>query len=103
MTPTYALLPEAEADLRTIIRYTRAEWGDAQTRNYVAQLTRCIETVAEGKRTGKDLSEIHPGLRMVRCQHHYIFCLPRANAIALVVAILHERMDLITRVADRLK
>ena len=102
MTPRYVLLPEAEADLRAIIHYTRAEWGDAQTRNYVAKLTRCIENIAGGGRTGKDLSDIHPGLRVFHCQHHYIFCLPRENAAALVVAILHERMDLMTRLADRL-
>jgi len=66
------LLPEAEADLRAIIRYTRAEWGDAQTRNYVAKLTRCIENIAGSERTGMDLSDIHPGLRVVHCQHHYI-------------------------------
>lgn len=103
MTRAYVLLPEAEADLRAIIRYTRAQWGDAQTRSYVATLTRCIEDIADGERTAKDLSGIHPGLRMVHCQHHYIFCLPRENAAALVVAILHERMDLMTRLADRLK
>ncbi|WP_228765665.1 type II toxin-antitoxin system RelE/ParE family toxin [Sphingopyxis solisilvae] len=66
-------------------------------------MTRCIEKIVDGKQAGKDLSEIHPGLRAVHCQHHYIFCLPRENAAALIVAILHERMDLMTRVAGRLK
>jgi len=42
-------------------------------------------------------------LRMVRCEHHYIFCLPRDDAPALVVAIFHERMDLMARLADRLE
>ncbi len=103
MTPAYVLLPDAEADLRTIIRYSRAQWGDAQTRNYVAKLTRCIETIVGGERATKDVSDLYPGLRMVHCQHHYIFCLPRENDAALVVAIFHERMDLMTRLADRLK
>lgn len=103
MTPAYVLLAGAEADLRTIIRYTRAQWGDAQSRNYVAKLTRCIEHVAKGERASRDVSDLYPGLRMVHCQHHYIFCLPRENAAALVVAIFHERMDLMARLADRLK
>ena len=40
---------------------------------------------------------------MLHCEHHYIFCLQRDDAPALVVAILYERMDLMRRVADRLK
>jgi len=103
LTPAYVLLPDAEADLRAIVRYTRAQWGDAQTRSYVAKLTRCIETIAGGERPTKDLSDLYPGLRMVHCQHHFIFCLPRDDAAALVVAIFHERMDLMTRLANRLK
>ncbi|WP_232316649.1 hypothetical protein [Candidatus Burkholderia verschuerenii] len=40
---------------------------------------------------------------MGRSEHHCIFCLPREDAPALVVAIVHERMDLMARLADRLK
>jgi plasmid stabilization system protein ParE len=40
---------------------------------------------------------------MARCEHHYIFCLPRSDAPALVVAIFHEKMDLMTRLAGRLE
>ena len=36
------------------------------------------------------------------CEHHYVFCLPRETAPALIVAIFHERMDLMARLADRL-
>jgi plasmid stabilization system protein ParE len=42
----------------------------------------------------RELDALYPGLRMTRCEHHYIFCLPRKNAPALIVAIFHERMDL---------
>lgn len=48
------------------------------------------------------MSALYPALRMARCEHHYVFCLPRENAPALIVAIFHERMDLMTRLADRL-
>lgn len=61
----YILTAEAESDLRSVIRYTRAQWGGAQVRRYV-------------------------------------FCLPREHAPALIVAILHERMDLMKRLVDRL-
>jgi plasmid stabilization system protein ParE len=101
VTSVYVLTAAAEADLRSIIRYTRQHWGNAQTRRYIAQLTTGFEQIAGGQ--GKDMSSLHPGLLMARCQHHYLFCLPRPDAPALIVAILHERMDLMARLADRLR
>ncbi|CAM3063176.1 Plasmid stabilization protein ParE [Komagataeibacter xylinus] len=59
-------------------------------------------SLVEGHSAFKDMSTLCPGLRMVQVDHHYIFCLPREGAPALVVAILHERMDLLTRLAGRL-
>lgn len=39
---------------------------------------------------------------MIRCEHHYVFALRREGEALLVVALLHERMDLATRLAARL-
>lgn len=50
----------------------------------------------------RDMSDLYPALRMLHCEHHYVFCLPRVSDPSLIVAILHERMDVVTRVADRL-
>jgi len=49
------------------------------------------------------MTALYPALRMVHCEHHYIFCLPRDDAPVLVVAIFHERMDLMTRLVERLE
>lgn len=103
MTVTYVLSSAAEADLRDIIRYTRKEWSDAQTRSYVKKLTRGIERVVAAQGAFKDMTVLYPGLHMIRCEHHYIFCLPRNAVPALIVAIFHERMDLMVRLADRLE
>lgn len=102
MTAPYALTAAAEDDLRSIIRYTRKQWGDAQVRSYIAKLERGIVRLATGKGPFKEISELHPTLRMVRCEHHYIFCLPREHEPALIVAIFHERMDLLMRLESRL-
>lgn len=98
----YALTSDAEADLRGIIRHTRKEWGAAQVRSYVAKLEAGITRVAAGQGAFRELDALYPALRVARCEHHYIFCLPRENAPALIVAILHERMDLMARLAGRL-
>ena len=102
MTRPYILTKAAEADLREVIRYTRHQWGAAQARRYVGQLQNCAEALAAGDGRHRDMGDLHPGLRMLHCEHHYIFCLPRPDAPALIVAILHERMDLLARVAGRL-
>jgi plasmid stabilization system protein ParE len=102
VTRSYVLTLSAAADLRDITRYTRKQWGDDQTRTYIAKLEQSAETLAKGGSFYKDLSFLHPGLRMVLCAHHYVFCLPRDAAPALVIAILHERMDLMVRVKLRL-
>lgn len=97
------LTEAAEADLRDIIRYTRRQWGDAQVRHYIGALERGIARLAAGEGVLKDMSALHPALRMAHCEHHYIFCLPRRDAPVLIVAIFHERMDLMTRLSVRLE
>ncbi|MCC4635544.1 type II toxin-antitoxin system RelE/ParE family toxin [Xanthomonas dyei] len=92
----YVLTDAAEADLRGIIRYTSAPWGQAQVRRYIAA------RLAAGEGPFKDLSALYPALRMSQCMHDYVFCLPREHAPSLIVAILHERMDLMVRLAGRL-
>lgn len=98
----YVLTDSAEADLRDIVRYTRGRWGEAQARSYIAKLERGIERLAAGDGPFRDVSDIYPRLRMGRCEHHYLFCLPRDDAPSLVVALFHERMDSIARLAGRL-
>lgn len=102
-THGYLLTDAAEADLREIIRHTRKHWGDTQVRRYTARLEQGIARLAGRQGAVKDMSALYPALCMAHCEHHYIFCLPRENAPALIVAILHERMDLMVRLADRLK
>ena len=99
----YVLTTAAESDLRGIVRYTRKQWGDAQVRRYIAALEQGITNLADGRGAFKDMNALFPGLRMGWYEHHYVFCLPRDEAPALIVAIFHERMDLMTRLADRLK
>ncbi|WP_246856824.1 hypothetical protein [Brenneria corticis] len=48
------------------------------------------------------MSELWPTLRMAHCEHHDVFFLPRDNEPMLVVAIFHQRMDLMARLAERL-
>ncbi len=103
MKAVFAFHPAAEAELREIVRYTGKLWGEAQARKYAAKLHGCIQALANDKKPYKDMSGLYPAIRMAHCEHHYVFCLPRPDAPALVVAILHERMDIVARLEHRLK
>lgn len=103
MTPAYVLTATAATELRDIVSYTYTRWGDRQAGLYSAKLLNCMNAVATGRGIFRDMDALHPGLRMIRCQRHYIFCLMRENGPALIVALLHERMDLMMRLAERLE
>lgn len=102
MTRTYALSKGAVADLQEITRYTLQQWGEAQCRSYLAAIEVKAEALAQGEGFFKEMDIILPGLRMAICGSHYIFCMPRQNAPALILAVLHERMDMLARLKGRL-
>jgi len=98
----YELTPAAEADLREIARYTLRQWGARQQRRYARQLEVCFRGIADGSLRSRDFSERHPQLRVTRCQHHYVFFLHPEGQKPHIIAVLHEHMDLLTRIRGRL-
>jgi len=98
----HILTEAAECDLRDIIRYTAKQWGQAQARHYMGNLKRDILSLAEGHGTFKIMNMLYPELRMARSGRHYIFCLPRKGRPPMIVAVLHERMDVLQRLAGRI-
>jgi plasmid stabilization system protein ParE len=68
----------------------------------MAELEQRATALARGQGVFKDMSPLLPGLRVAACGSHFIFCLPRPDAPALVLAILHERMDIMARLKSRL-
>lgn len=59
--------------------------------------------LAQEPERGRDMGDLVEGLRMIREGRHCIFGLPRTGAPVLIVAILHERMNLLQHLADRLR
>ena len=103
MIRTHVYAPAAAADLREIARYTTKQWGVAQARSYIKQIDDAAAAVASGQGVFRTPSELQPGLLVATSGKHYIFCLPRQGQPALILAVLHERMDLIARLRDRLR
>lgn len=102
MTQSYVLSEAAAADLREIVRYTLANWGEEPCRAYVAALARTSQELATGQGVFKSMETLLAGLRVAKSGKHYVFCVPQQGRPALILAILHERMDLISRLNGRL-
>ena len=58
--------------------------------------------MAEEPLRGRIFLPHRPELRVARCQYHYAFYLLRAKQSPLILAVFHERMDLMQRLRDRL-
>lgn len=96
----YYLTQSAREDLIDIWLYTQESWGEAQADNYQDALHLCCARIAADHVQTKPV----PGLERVRshhCRHHYLFFI-KQDAAVTIVAVLHERMNLIERLHDRL-
>lgn len=97
----YALV--AQTDLEEIVRYTARQWGVAQAKLYAGQLDEAVSDLANGQGTFKSWDELLHGLRVKAVGSHFVFCVIRPGKPALVLAILHQRMDLMARLRKRLE
>ncbi len=97
---TYRFTPSAYEDLIDIWLYTQETWGEAQADLYQDTLHQCCERIAGGEVQARSLPEIER-IRSRRCQHHYLFFVEQDRGI-VIVAVLHERMNLIERLRERL-
>jgi toxin ParE1/3/4 len=99
----YELTLDAENDLREIARYTTRTWGVAQTRKYKAALLRGFTGIAKETVHSRQPLPHRPDVRSCRCEHHYVFSIHEEDEKPVIVAVLHENMDLIERLRERLE
>jgi toxin ParE1/3/4 len=90
-------------DWRGIAEYTRDRYGNDQVHKYMSGLIDCIHSAAKNQGRYKDHKFGRRNIRIKHCQKHYIFMLLRKKQVPLIIAIYHERMDLMARVKSRLK
>lgn len=102
MTKRYTLSAEAGTELENLLSYTLNNHGQRQARKYSHQLLACMDNLAKDN-GHKAMRDIDSRMFYVHCQHHYIFGLRMPDKSMVIIAILHERMDLIARISSRLK
>ena len=102
MTRLFVYTREAQAELREIVRYTAQKWDAAQAKAYARQIDEVAVELATGQGVFKAWGAVLPGLRVKAAGRRFVFCVLRPGKPALVLAILHERMDLMARLQHRL-
>ena len=98
--PSYELTREADADLEDITRYTILEWGVEQARLYLDKLDQCFQKIGINKVVGRTFSNRMPEVFVTRCEHHFVFYLQPPTEKPVILAVLHERMDMVNRLKN---
>lgn len=98
----YRLTPDAQDDLKEIARYTHLNHGAAQVERYRKALKRGFRALAQGTAWTTHPIPHRPEVHSQRCEHHYIFSVLEEGVPPTIVAVLHENMDLPSRLRDRL-
>jgi len=73
------------------------------TRKYMNQLEHCMNAMAKGEGSYRNLKVDTYLVRVKHCQKHYIFGLVESEQPILILALFHESMDLMNRLKTRLK
>jgi toxin ParE1/3/4 len=97
----YELTPDSDADLEEIARYTILEWGSQQASLYLDKLHNHFGSIASKNIIPKTFSKQFPQLLVTRCEHHYVFYLHPKKTKPVILAILHEKMDMVNRLKER--
>jgi toxin ParE1/3/4 len=97
---TFRLTELALDDLRSIGRYTQANWGRDQRNLYLTKLDECFHLLAQNPLRGRACNDIRLGYRKYLIGRHIIFYRESQEGIE-VIRILHSSMDIESRLDDR--
>ncbi|MEM7767695.1 MAG: type II toxin-antitoxin system RelE/ParE family toxin [Pseudomonadota bacterium] len=87
------LTPRVVHELDDIADYSLAEWGEAHTRQYMAQLDARFEWLARSPGRGRNAGYVSPGLRRYRQGAHLIFYREIDGGIE-IIGVPHASMDI---------
>ena len=97
----FKLTKKATEDLKQIWNYTFDHWTEKQADKYYNQVLKQCSIIAKNPTVGKQYENILNGLRGVKINKHIIFFRQTSNLEIEVERILHERMDLKTKLLKK--
>ncbi len=100
MSTTYRLTPDAQSDLIEIRRFTRVQWGAAQSKKYLFGLRQTIRLLATTPLMGKNRPEIRENVFSFPYVSHVIYYVEHEQQL-VVFGILHKSMVPLSHVGER--
>jgi len=98
----YQLSKDADLDWQDILHYTYESFGERQVKIYTSALLKCLDNLSNETGLFKKLNiETHEVLSM-QCKKHILFGLKQEGKPLLIIAIFHEKMDLMNRLRKRI-
>jgi toxin ParE1/3/4 len=94
----FALTRTAQADLRSIAIFTEGRWGVEQRNVYIKQFDDAFHLLAASPSLGKNCDDIMPGYRKFPQGSHVIFYKDATDSVIEVIRILHQSMDVETKI-----
>lgn len=98
----YILSKDAQVDLREVARYTKRKWGKEQLTIYRKGLKTAFNAIGNNNVVPKKLSARYPQVFVTKYRYHYIFYITKNVEKPIIIAVIHERRDIVNRLTERL-
>ena len=95
----YQLSEDAEQDLKEVARYTLNKWGKNYLNDYRKGLKQTFDRLVDVA-PNHPFPDVFPDLCVFKYRFHYIFYLIEAKPV--IVGVIHERRDIVSRLSERL-
>ena len=89
----FDLTRSAQADLRSIARFTQSQWGVRQRNACLKEVDQVFRSLAKNPLMGRACDDIREGYRKLPHGAHVIYYKQPSEDELLIVRILHATMD----------
>ncbi len=95
------ILAPAEASIEEIWLFTQAQWGEDQADRYVRDLGQAISNLPRQRHLWRSVDDdVIKDVFFIRFMSHYIFFREFSNHDIAVINVLHESMDIPSRLKE---
>lgn len=98
---SYDFTRQAVRDLENIWNYTLEQWSERQADKYYAEIIGQCQHAANNPNLGRNYEGVSESLRGLKINRHIIFYRIMSADLIEVTRILHERMDLKSRIGEK--
>ena len=90
---SFDLTKSAQADLKSIAKFTQERWGVRQRNTYLKEIDQVFRALAKNPVMGRACDEVREGYRKFPHGSHVIYYSEIESDPLLIVRILHVTMD----------